>query len=178
MFSCLLLKWSILFVNSCQIITPTCFSLNFNTLIVRKELRKSERIKKMGVSHLITAKTITSLEPKLSREVGGARPLQLCCLTYFALSYDVAVIQWLTSCHKNRMTTRYITLGYWLLHIKVRLPVLLCVVKTVEGDFRFCWTTTPNVGQTHKENPNLVRILCMVCTLNDIYKQYNKLHEH
>ena len=46
-----------------------------------------------------------------------------------------------------------------LLHIKVRLPVLLCAVKTVEGDFRFCWTTTPNVGQTHKENPNLVRIL-------------------
>ena len=54
---------------------------------------------------------------------------------------------------------------------------VMCV-KTVEGDFRFCWTTTPNVGQTHKENPNLVRILYMVCTLNDIYKQYNKLHEH
>ena len=65
-----------------------------------------------------------------------------------------------------------------LLHIEVRLPVLLCAVKTVEGDFRFCWTTTPNVGQTHKENPNLVRILYMVCTLNDIYTQYNKLHEH
>ena len=65
-----------------------------------------------------------------------------------------------------------------LLHITVRLPVLLCAVKTVEGDFRFCWTITPNVGQTHKENPNLVRILYMVCTLNDIYKQYNKLHEH
>ena len=32
--------------------------------------------------------------------------------------------------------------------------------------------------KTHKENPNLVRILYMVCTLNDIYKQYNKLHEH
>ena len=41
-----------------------------------------------------------------------------------------------------------------MLHIKVRLPVLLCAVKTVEGDFRFCWTITPNVGQTHKENPN------------------------
>ena len=65
-----------------------------------------------------------------------------------------------------------------VLHIDVRLPVLLCAVKTVEGDFRFRWTTTPNVGQTHKENPNLVRILYMVCTLNDIYKQYNKLHEH
>ena len=42
-----------------------------------------------------------------------------------------------------------------LLHIEVRLPVLLCAVMTVEGDFRFCWTITPNVGQTHKENPNL-----------------------
>ena len=65
-----------------------------------------------------------------------------------------------------------------MLHIKGRLPVLLCAVKMVEGDFRFCWTISPNVGQTHKENPNLVRILYMVCTLNDIYKQYNKLHKH
>ena len=53
-------------------------------MIDRKELRKSERIKTMGMSHLITAKTITSLEPKLSGEVGRGRPLQLCCLTYFA----------------------------------------------------------------------------------------------
>ena len=28
----------------------------------------------------------------------------------YVLSYDVAVIQWITSCHKNRMTTRLITL--------------------------------------------------------------------
>ena len=27
------------------------------------------------------------------------------------LSYDVAVFQWITSCHKNRMTTRVITLS-------------------------------------------------------------------
>ena len=27
-------------------------------------------------------------------------------LLYFSLSSDVAVIQWITSCHKNRMTTR------------------------------------------------------------------------
>ena len=46
-----------------------------------------------------------------------------------------------------------------MLHIKVLLPVLLFAVKTVEGDFRFCWMITPNVGQTHKENLNLVRIL-------------------
>ena len=59
-----------------------------------------------------------------------------------------------------------------MLHIEVRLPVLLCAVKTIEGDFQFCWTIS------HKENPNLVRILYMVCTLKYIYKQYNKLHEH
>ena len=32
-----------------------------------------------------------------------------------SLSYDVAVIQWITSCHKNRMTTRVITL--WHVHV-------------------------------------------------------------
>ena len=31
------------------------------------------------------------------------------------LSYNVAVIQWITSCHKNRMTTRVITL--WHVHV-------------------------------------------------------------
>ena len=58
-----------------------------------------------------------------------------------------------------------------MLHIEVWLPVLLCAVKTVEGDFRFCWTISPNVGQTHKENPNLVRIFYMIFTLNETYKQ-------
>ena len=65
-----------------------------------------------------------------------------------------------------------------MLHIKVRLSVLLFAVKTVESDLRFYWTISPNVGQTHKENLNLVRIFYMIFTLNDIYKQYNKLHEH
>ena len=32
---------------------------------------------------------------------------------YTGLPYDVTVIQWITSCYKNRMTTRYLTLGYW-----------------------------------------------------------------
>ena len=65
-----------------------------------------------------------------------------------------------------------------LLHIEVRLPVLLCAVKTVEGDFRFCWMISPNAGQTNKENPSLVKMFYMTFTMNDIYKQYNKLHEH
>ena len=38
---------------------------------------------------------------------------------------------------------------YLLLRIKVRLPVLLCAVKRVEGDFQLCWMISPNVGQTH-----------------------------
>ena len=59
-----------------------------------------------------------------------------------------------------------------LLHIKVRLPVPLCAVKTVEVDFWFCWTISPNVGHTHKENPNLVRFFYMIFILDDIYKQY------
>ena len=57
-----------------------------------------------------------------------------------------------------------------MLHIEVRLSVLLYAVKTVEGDFRFCWMIFPNVGQTHKENPNLVRIFYMTFTLNDTQK--------
>ena len=55
-----------------------------------------------------------------------------------------------------------------VLRIKVRLPVLLCAVKTVEGDFRFCWMISLNVGQTHKENPNLVRVFYMTFALHDI----------
>ena len=77
----------------------------------------------------------------------------------------------------NKLTGNHPT-SDTMLRIKVQLPVLLFAVKTVEGNFRFCWTITPNVGQIHKENPNLVRILYIVCTLNDIYKQYNKFHEH
>ena len=35
---------------------------------------------------------------------------KLIIATYNLLSYDAAVFQWITSCHKNRMTTRVITL--------------------------------------------------------------------
>ena len=68
-----------------------------------------------------------------------------------------------TRCRANKESSISINQGFrlaygLLLHIKVWLLVLLCAVKTVEGDFRFCWMISPNVGQTHKENPNLVRI--------------------
>ena len=94
--------------------------------------------------------------------------------------YQFLIIAYLFTLSPGRAICFFLPwyLDFRVLHMDVQLPVLLCAVKTVEGDFRFCWTITPNVGQTHKENPNLVRILYMVCTLNDIYKQYNKLHEH
>ena len=44
---------------------------------------------------------------------------QRSCITNYAsqqyLSHDVAVIQWITSCHKNRMATRVITL--WRVYV-------------------------------------------------------------
>ena len=92
------------------------------------------------------------------------------------------------TCPKNSSRDREATrsrsnrevIGYWLsggrvLHINVLLPVLLYAVKTVKGDFRFCWMISPNVGKTHNENPNLVRMFYMKFTWNNIYKQYNKL---
>ena len=39
--------------------------------------------------------------------------LSLLLANWLYLSYDVTVIQRLMSCHKNCMTTHYITLGYW-----------------------------------------------------------------
>ena len=42
-----------------------------------------------------------------------------------------------------------------LLHIEVQLPILLRAIKTVEGDFQFCWAISPNIGQTHKEKAYL-----------------------
>ena len=36
-------------------------------------------------------------------------------LNHYGLSYDVTVIQWITSCHKNVVTTRYII--FWCIHV-------------------------------------------------------------
>ena len=69
------------------------------------------------------------------------------------------------------------TPGLYVTHRSTVARTVMCR-QDGRGRFPVCGTITPNVGQTHKENPNLVRILYKVCTLNDIYKQYNKLHEH
>ena len=51
------------------------------------------------------------------------------------LSYDVAVIQWINSCHENRMTTRVIT--FWRVDVKA----LTMSVKTM----RFLFEILPSL---------------------------------
>ena len=58
------------------------------------------------------------------------------------LSYDLAVIQWITSCHKNRMTTCVITL--WRTNVTslttsvstMRFPLeILSILKAIKSHF-------------------------------------------
>ena len=55
------------------------------------------------------------------------------CVMKRILSNGVTSIQWIKSCHKNDMTTRHITLGYWRLTSSRRLwqRYIFCC-KTVE----------------------------------------------
>ena len=72
------------------------------------------------------------------------------------LSHDVAVIQWITSCHKNRMTTRVITL--WRVNVTslttsvstIRFVAeIVFVLKAIKSHFR---------GSYDKQNLTLVVI--------------------
>ena len=52
----------------------------------------------------------------------------------FQISYDVAVVQWITPCHKNRTTTRVITL--WRVYVtslttSVSTMRFLCEIKFI-----------------------------------------------
>ena len=62
------------------------------------------------------------------------------CDSYMFLSYDIAVNQWITSCHKNRMTTHYITL-WQKQETSWRCPCQPCI---------FCWTTVNFKGNKIK----------------------------
>ena len=52
---------------------------------------------------------------------------------YIILSYDVAVIQWITSCHKNRKTTRVMTL--WRVSVMCFLIKIMFILKTMKSRF-------------------------------------------
>ena len=52
-------------------------------------------------------------------------------LTCLHLSHGVTVIQWLTSCHKNRMSTRVIT--FWCIHVTLFLIETVLILKAMKG---------------------------------------------
>ena len=57
-----------------------------------------------------------------------------------------------------------------MLHINVRLPVLLCAVKTVESDFRLCWASfETGVGGRGGAETALSQ-----SSMPILYKQHNK----
>ena len=72
------------------------------------------------------------------------------------LSYDVVVIQWITLCHKNRMTTRVITLcrvdvtsmTTSLSTMRFRIEIMF-ILKTIKSYFK---------GSYDKQNLTLVVI--------------------
>ena len=70
------------------------------------------------------------------------------------LSYDVAVIQWITSCHKNRMTTNVII--FLRVHVTsmttsvstIRFPIeIMLILKAIKSHFN---------GSYNKQNLTLV----------------------
>ena len=59
------------------------------------------------------------------------------------LSYDIAVIQWMTSYHKNRMTTRVITLlRIYVILLTTSLSIthfhaeIMFILKTIKSHFK------------------------------------------
>ena len=62
----------------------------------------------------------------------------------FALSYDIAVILWITSCHKNRITTRIIIITLWSEHVTSLtssstmsfLSEIMFILKAIKSHFK------------------------------------------
>ena len=83
------------------------------------------------------SKTQTEIKMK-HRSIGLIKPY-----TEMILSYDVAVIQWITSCHRNRMATRVITL--WRVYVTSLttsvstmhfLREIMVIIKAIKSHFK------------------------------------------
>ena len=75
------------------------------------------------------------------------------------LSYDVAIIQWITLCHKNRMTTRVITL--W--HVHVTLLTRFVSTMSFLAEIMYIKIKFHVKGLYDKENLTLVVISYEFC---------------
>ena len=78
----------------------------------------------------------------------------------------------------NKLTENHPT-SDTMLHIKVRLPELLCAVKTVEGDFRFCWTTNSKCRTNSQRKSQLSKLLtsCLTAVKNHVIRYSEKVYE-
>ena len=83
-------------------------------------------------------------------------------MTEINLSYDVDVIQWITSFHKNPMTTRVITL------FRVHVTSLMTAVSTIHFviEITFILKTIKSHFKGSYDNQNLT----LVVILYDIYE--------
>ena len=58
--------------------------------------------------HILQVDVVCHGQTPVMADVDGSDPYAVSL--YLSLSYDVTVFQWITSCHKNRMTTCVLTL--------------------------------------------------------------------
>ena len=96
------------------------FNILFNSVSVISGLWKGEHERLCAMRHCLGSEIIlpsAGLKRETLRSIVGSANFFASQknenIIKFYRSYDVDVIQWITSCHKNRMTTHYITPGYW-----------------------------------------------------------------
>ena len=88
------------------------------------------------------------------------------------LSYDVTVIQWITSCHKNRMTARVVTL--WCEHVTSSTTSVSTMRFHIELMFILKAITSRFIVSYDKQNLTLVDILYEIYKLAE--GSFHKFH--
>ena len=83
------------------------------------------------------------------------------------LSYDVAVIQWITSCHINHMTKRVIT--HWRVH--ATSLTMSASTRHFRIEIMFIWKATKSHFKGSYDKQNLI----VVVMLYEIYETRRKL---
>ena len=79
---------------------------------------------------------------------------------------DIAVIQWIPSCHKNRMTIRVITFwGVYIMSLTMSLSKMcflieiMVILKVIKSHFKRSYKKSHFKGSYNKQNLTLVVIL-------------------
>ena len=89
------------------------------------------------------------------------------CIAKIVLSHDVAEIQWITSCHKNRMPTRVLTL--WRVHVTSLTTSVSTMHFLIEIMFVLNAIKSRSLGSYDKQN------LTPMVILYEIYETRRRL---